>query len=632
MSLDDLKRLIKDMPISSVLGRYITLSHKGKDTKACCPFHDDHDPSMHVNDNKGMYWCFPCQKGGDAIHFVMEFKHLNYIEALKDICSQIGVRFEDYDTEKKKDPKREKARELLQRACEYYRKQALSGKHQAYLDFAKKRELPDETLERYKIGFSPAGNPLSAHLLQMPEGPEKGFTLSVAQEIGLIGRNDRGDFYDFFRERIMFPVCDAGGMVIAFSARATRPEDEKRAKYINSKNSFMFNKSQALFGLNLAKAQIRAKDAIIILEGQMDQIMMNRHGFENGVAALGTAFTEENFRMLLNLSRNFYLAMDMDRAGQKAAMAINELCFKEKIVPKCLDLSPQKDADEFLKAQGKLQMVDRIDKARPFIDVVIDGLLPKEAPQGPSAIDQKITLMDKVYALLAPLGDDIRSEERIKDAAKRLQLSSDGETIMEGFRRFLKKGPEARHQAPANTGFTPRPQVSPQAPSKTVPKAPEKKPQTETKYFKAEKLLIEEITKHPELLSKGNIGALLDFVEHDEVKVYVSRVKEFLLEIDDSGYKDFLLDFLVTGKVDEEIAQVVRMALVKHEVTELNEKMLEKHLAGIGLHLRKNLLIEKKIQLQSKMKSSTDDEEKIQLGIEINNIDKEINNLKSQKK
>ena len=401
---------------------------------------------------------------------------------------------------------------------------------------------------------------------------------------------------------------------------------------INSKNSFMFNKSQALFGMNLAKSQIRAKDAVIILEGQMDQIMMNRHGFENGVAALGTAFTEENFRMLLNLSRNFYLAMDMDRAGQKAAMAINELCFKEKIVPKCLDLSPQKDADEFLKAQGKLQMVERIDKARPFIDVVIDGLLPKEAPQGPSAIDQKITLMDKVYALLAPLGDDIRSEERIKDAAKRLQLSSDGETIMEGFRRFLKKGPEARHQAPANTGFAPRPAQSPQAPSKTVPKAPEKKPQTETKYSKAEKGLIEEITKHPELLSKGNIGALLDFVEHDEVKVYVSRVKEFLLEIDDSGYKDFLLDFLVSGKVDEEIAQAVRMALVKHETTELNDKMLEKHLAGISERLQHSRLKTKEEELMAKMKTHKDDAEQDAILTELTSVRKEINNLKSQKK
>lgn len=633
MSLEDLKRVIKDMPISSVLGRYLPLVHRGKDIKACCPFHDDRDPSLHINDNKGMYWCFPCQKGGDAIHFVMESKHLSYLDALKDICTQTGLRFEDYDTEKKKDPKKDKARELLSRAAEYYRKQAQSGKYPAYKAFVEKRELPEEILERYKIGFSPPGNLLVEKFIAMPDGHEKQFTLNVAQEIGLIGRNDRGDYYDFFRDRIMFPIMDSGGAVIAFSARATKPEDEKRSKYINSKNSFMFNKSHALFGMNLAKSEIRAKNAVIILEGQMDQIMMNRHGFANGVAALGTAFTEENFRLLLNLTQNFYLAMDMDRAGQKAARVINDLCFKEKIVPKCLDLSPQKDADEFLKAQGQLQMLDRIEKARPYIDVLIDGLLPKEAPQGPNAIDQKIQLLNQVYELLAPLGEDLRSEERIKDAAKRLKITSDSDTVMEGFHRFLTKKPqEFKRQEPQVLSFKSKAPLAPSPLTKNVPKKPNSAIKPETKYSKAEKSLIEEITKHPELLSKGNIGALLDFVEHDEVKVYVSRVKEFLLEIDDSGYKNFILDFLTTGQVDGELEKIVRMALVQHESTELNDKLLEKHLAGIGERLKLALLKKKEDGLVAKMKNITDDAEQDAILAEITTVKIEINNLKSQKK
>jgi len=633
MSLDDLKRAIKDMPISSVLGRYLTLTHRGKEVKACCPFHDDRDPSLHINDNKGMYWCFPCQKGGDAIHFVMESKHLNYIDALKDICSQVGFRFEDYDTEKKKDPKKDKAKELLARAAEYYFKLAQSGKFQAYQDFILKRELSLEILERYKIGFSPSGNQLVEKLFSVPEGPEKQFTLSVAQEIGLIGRNDRGDSYDFFRERIMFPIHDSSGSVIGFSARATKPEDEKRSKYINSKNSFMFNKSQALFGMNLAKNEIRAKDAVIILEGQMDQIMMNRHGFINGVAALGTAFTEENFRLVLNLTKNFYLAMDMDRAGQKASKVINDLCLKEKIIPKCLDLSPQKDADEFLKAQGKLQMLARIENARPYIDVLIDAILPKEAPQGPNAIDQKIQLLNQVYELLTPLGEDIRSEERIFEAAKRLKITSERETIMNGFRDYcLKKSPELKKNEFPTAHYAPIRLSAPITQTKIVPKQSTSPLKTETKYSRAEKSLIEEITRHPELLSKGNIGALLDFVEHDEVKVYVSRVKEFLFEINDSGYKDFILDFLTTGQVDEELAQVIRMALVKHENTELSDKLLVKHQAGIGERLKLAILKKKKDELKTEMTLFTDDLEQNTVLAKINAIEIEINNLKSQKK
>ncbi len=633
MSLDDLKRTIKDMPISSILGRYLPLVHRGKDIKACCPFHDDRDPSLHINDTKGMYWCFPCQKGGDAIHFVMESKHLNYIDALKDICGQVGLRFEDYDTEKKKDPKKEKARELLNRATEYYRKQAQSGKFPAYQAFVQKRELPEEILERYRIGFSPAGNLLVDKFLSMPEGQEKQFTLNVAQEIGLIGRNDRGDYYDFFRERIMFPIADSGGSVIAFSARATKPEDEKRSKYINSKNSFMFNKSQALFGMNLAKSEIRAKNSVIILEGQMDQIMMNRHGFANGVAALGTAFTEENFRLLLNLTQNFYLAMDMDRAGQKAARVINDLCFREKIVPKCLDLSPQKDADEFLKAQGQLQMLERIEKARPYIDVLIDGLLPKEAPQGPNAIDQKIQLLNQVYELLAPLGEDLRSEERIKDAAKRLKITSDSDTVMDGFRRFLnKKGPEQKRPEPQAPSYASKPLQSHSSQTKTVPKTPVPLEKTETKYSKAEKGLIEEITTHPELFDLENIGALLDLVEHDEVKDYVNKVKSYRVEIGSEGYKDHIQDLLNRDQVDKEIARTVSQALFKYEETELNGKVLEKHLAGLNEKFRLALLRERKNGLIAKMKFSSDEAEKDKLGADIETISIQINNLKSQKK
>jgi DNA primase len=307
MSLEDLVNRIKtDYPISSILTQYMSLKKQGANHVGLCPFHKDSNPSLSVNDNKGMFKCFVCQTGGDAIKFVRDYKHYGFKEALEDICKVVGINFADFETKKIVSPKLDMARKVLSVAEKIYSKTATTGSHKAYTDFVKSRNLDEPTVNNFHIGYSNNQSQITNYLMSLDETQRK-FAIDIATEIHLIRRdkNDATKYYDTFRDRIMFPIWDNYGNLSGFSSRRTK--EHQKAKYLNSQESFAFNKGNILFGYNKARNEIRNKNSVIICEGHMDLIVLHQFGFVNSVATQGIALSDFGLNTLKAQNKNIYL-------------------------------------------------------------------------------------------------------------------------------------------------------------------------------------------------------------------------------------------------------------------------------------------------------------------------------------
>ena len=342
MSLEDLKNRIKEeIPISSVIGNYLSIKRSGSAMVAVCPFHSDTKPSMNINDSKKIFKCFACGAAGDSIGFVMRYSNLDFVDALKDICSKQGINFDSYQEERKTNPKVEMAKKILTKSALLYRKVASSGQFGPYNSFIKNRGLDEETAMTFSLGFAPNKNSISDYLKSIPNPTERDFAISVALDITLIRRdkNNPEAHYDTFRDRIIFPIWDHYGQVVGFTSRAIR--DDQKAKYLNSVESFVFSKTNILYGFHLAKNAIREKDAIILVEGNMDQIALYKHGFTNTVAIMGTALGASSVERILSLTKNVYLALDSDAAGFNAAERAYKQFAEKGVVAKFIEFSPR---------------------------------------------------------------------------------------------------------------------------------------------------------------------------------------------------------------------------------------------------------------------------------------------------
>ena len=331
LTLADLKqKIVDEVPITAVVGDYLSLTRRGTSTLAVCPFHDDHSPSMNISDERKRYKCFACGAGGNAIDFVINYKNMDFMDAMKEISEKHGINFDDYVQKKNKSPKVEMAEKILEKTTLVYRKLAETGHFAPFNDFITNRGLNKKVADTFKLGFAPNNSSVTDYLNSIKSEADRKFALETAVEIGLIrvsdpskapaGAKDRSH-YDTFRDRIIFPIWDHYGHVVGFQSRAIH--DYQKAKYMHSKESFVFKKPNILYGLHLAKKAIRAKEAVILVEGNMDMISLYAKGFENCVAVMGTAMGDASLNALKGMTKNFYFALDNDAAGFKAATRFN---------------------------------------------------------------------------------------------------------------------------------------------------------------------------------------------------------------------------------------------------------------------------------------------------------------------
>ena len=634
MSLDDLKFKIKEeIPISSIIGNYLSIKRQGSSQVSVCPFHDDKKPSMNINDSRKIFKCFACGAAGDAIGFVMKYRNLDFVDALKEICSKQGINFESYQEEKRHNPKLEMAKKILSKTALLYRKIATSGAHAPYKEFINKRGLNEELATTYTLGFAPNKSSVSDYLNSIPDAKEKEFALTVALDLGIIRRDMKNPeaHYDTFRDRIIFPIWDQFGQVVGFTSRAIR--DDQKAKYMNSVESFVYNKSQTLYGFHLAKNAIREKDAIIVVEGNMDQIALYNQGFHNTVAIMGTAISSWQIERMTSLTKNVYLALDNDGAGWKAMERANKMLAQNGIVAKYIDLSPQKDPDDYLKANGAMAFHAKLDEAPAAFDVMLDKMIPEKLPE---VLDRKLEILHKVFEVIAPLEDDLAATERVVNTAKRLGLKNDSTQIVKSYSDYLLKNKEkikksivqpttlsSIHESFEND-------LSEQTSAESIPEQEFKSP-PQISLTKMERLLLQEVVQLPALTNMDNMNEILDLVSHDEVKKYIGKIRKIIMEVDDSEYESVVLNFTNSPDYSIDLREAVTSAFYQYKHKEVDNKTKKKILFDLKIKIKTEQLKHQKEEIKSLQKNCETEDQMIGLLNQLTEIEKQIQSLKNLK-
>ena len=358
----NLEEIKSRLNIVDVLGEYLRLERSGTGYRALCPFHNEKSPSFMVSEEKQIWHCFGCQKGGDIFSFVMEIEGLEFREALKQLAEKAGVKLERFDAGASE--KKNQIAEILELATKFYEHQLWNGPGKTkIMDYLKERGLKDETIKLFRLGYAPKGWRNITQFLT-----KRGYALEEINKTGLLVRkagtnNSQSEYYDRFRERIMFPICDYSGKVLGYSARVEPGGDETQAKYVNTPETEVYHKSKILYGIDKAKSKIRQLDYVLLVEGNMDVIASYQAGLENVVAVSGTALTTTQLDILKRYTKNLKMLFDMDEAGEAATKKSAKLCLEKDFSLQIVELPFGKDAadvarnspEKLLEAVGKAQ-------------------------------------------------------------------------------------------------------------------------------------------------------------------------------------------------------------------------------------------------------------------------------------
>ena len=399
---------IKDrLNVTDIISGYIPIRKAGVNFKAPCPFHNEKTPSLIISPQKQIWHCFGCGEGGDIFGFVMKYENLDFKETLKLLASKAGITLPQY---KAQDKGVADEKELLLRinnfAARYYHEVLItSTAGKQALEYLKNRGLSNGTIKQWQIGFAPE----DFHFLEKAL-VKKNVALNDLVKAGVSAKNERGQIYDRFRGRITFPIFNYFGDVVGFTARILI-DDTKSAKYINSPETIIYNKSKTLFGLNFAKEAIRKKDEMVIVEGQMDCISLHQAGFNNVIASSGTAYNESavDFTSARRLSKNVKLCFDSDSAGQMALKKTGEMLLRQGFRVKVVSLGAAKDPDELVR-KGPGLWEKAVLEAVWFLDYYID-LAGKKFPAG--SVEQKLYLNEQVVPFLGYIGDALEQDHYI---------------------------------------------------------------------------------------------------------------------------------------------------------------------------------------------------------------------------
>jgi DNA primase len=370
MSSDAVEKIKARLNIVEVVESYVKLQKAGKYYKARCPFHNEKTPSFTVSLDRGSYYCFGCSKTGDIFTFVQEIEGVDFRSALKILADRAGVELKKENVQERSE--RDAIYAALETATRFFESQL--PKQEKVIAYLKKRGMTGETAKKFRIGYAlEEWSALYDHLLS------KGFSASIMDKAGLIVKKDAGGYYDRFRGRIMFPIADNTGCIVAFSGRVfyvSGASEEKTAKYVNSPETAIFNKSEILYGFDKAKQAIRKADACIFVEGQMDLVMSHQAGIEHTVAVSGTALTAHHLGLVKRLTENLIFAFDADDAGVSAAGRSINLALQEGFEARVVAVPSGKDpADSILEDPERWKQA--VAEAKHVIDYYLDYAVAK---------------------------------------------------------------------------------------------------------------------------------------------------------------------------------------------------------------------------------------------------------------
>lgn len=530
------------LSIISLVESYTSVKKTGKGYVGLCPFHDDTNPSMHVDEEKGLFHCFSCGAGGDIFGFYMRYNNLSFPETLSELAKKAGVTIEKRPESISRKSPNSVLYKINAVAAKYYRSSLQeSGKGEAGRAYLATRGYEPEIAREFIFGFAPEGWDNLVKFLAKNKVP-----LNIVEKVGLIVKRKNTDgYYDRFRNRIMFPICNVDGKVIGFGGRRVDEDDEP--KYINSPESDIYQKRKSFYGINKSKDFIRREDRAILVEGYTDFLSLYSAGIKNVVATLGTSLTREHVSLLRRYSNNVVILFDSDESGRNAAKKSLNVLLEEGLLPHVVPLPAGKDPDSFMKEEGLDKFNESIENSISWVDFWFDMTLTR---QKKGMITRK-EMLEEIVELIEHLKDPVERSFRIKKAAEILSVSES---------QIYSRVKRTRAQ----------PKIG-----KTV---------AQHKYSSSEKLLLTALVKFPDLrvqLSKEKWKDLitdrtiLSIVEVI-IEETVSDPSSLLLHFEGKDAHEIISEVLLSspGVSDKETAsKVVEACMVKLKLSKLDEEL-----------------------------------------------------------
>lgn len=399
--------------IVDIISQYVHLKRSGRNFFGLCPFHNEKSPSFSVSPDKQIFHCFGCGVGGNVFTFLTKIEGINFIESVQTLAERANIQLPTLENsgDSAKELLKSKVYKVNEFTANYYHQNLYKPESKIAQEYIKKRKLTNETLKSFQIGFSGKFDELYQEL------KKQGFEEPEILESGLVNRNDRGQYIDRYRNRLMFPICDARGRVIAFGGRVL---DDSKPKYINSPENVVYSKGRNLFGLNVAKkGDIKQ---ILIVEGYMDVISLHQRGITNVVAPLGTALTQQQGWLLRKSSEKVILSFDSDEAGLTAKLRALDILQDMGCDIRILQMEGAKDPDEYVIKYGNARFKNLVDKALSVIEFKVKVL---KQNLNLEVVNDKIKFLKEIAKLIAKVDNTIEREVYLEKIAKEYDISKE---------------------------------------------------------------------------------------------------------------------------------------------------------------------------------------------------------------
>ena len=401
-------------PIEDVVSSYVNLKKAGARYTGLCPFHNEKSPSFVVYPNTKSFYCFGCGAGGSVITFISRMENLTYYEALETLAERSGIQLPTdggYGEKEDNRPSKKRVLEMNLDAARFFRQclfdEKLGGAGMKYL--REERKLDMSTIKHFGLGFAPNDFfTLTRHMKSL------GYSEDELNFAFLCGKSQKGNYYDYFRNRVIFPIIDTSGGIIGFGGRVM---DDSKPKYLNTSDTSAFKKSRNLFALNYAKN--KCEEQLILCEGYMDVIALHAAGFESAVATLGTALTEEQARVMARYTKKVVIAYDSDEAGRTASNRASAILASAGLEVRMLNMSGAKDPDEYIKKFGRIRFEGLINNSVSEFDYKRDAILSSFDTDIP---EQKIKAADKLCSVIASYHSGVARELYIADISSKLNI------------------------------------------------------------------------------------------------------------------------------------------------------------------------------------------------------------------
>ncbi len=395
--------------IVELVSSYVPLKKRGRNFICLCPFHNEKTPSFSVSPDRGIFHCFGCGIGGGAIRFVMEYEKVPFPEAVEMLARRIGVQIpkkaSPYESQKSK------GYSINKEACLYYHKNLFTRAGQKYLEYLQRRGINKDTIKKFKLGLALPGY---TNLLDYMR--PKGVSISLLEKYGLAVATRKGNYIDFFRDRVIFPIFDVKSRVLAFGAR-TIADKGIGPKYINTQQTPLYHKGKSLYGIHLSRDSIRDKDCCLVVEGYTDTIVPFGEGVTNIVASLGTALTQEQIRLIKRYTNKVVLVYDSDIAGKTSSLRAIDLMIEEGLNVNAVTLPKAQDPDTFILKEGKEEFLRLVNSSQDFFFYKLDRL---KENLDENKLREKSEILKEMLFTLNRFNDHIVKYEYLKKLAEHL--------------------------------------------------------------------------------------------------------------------------------------------------------------------------------------------------------------------